>query len=65
MIHPLNQPTAKNMVPYDTGKVKIGLTYSPPIRYESSHDEDMLQEALLMPSKQPLWSRLLRLWRDA
>lgn len=33
--------------PYNTGKVKIGLTYEPPKRSDISTDESRLQNALL------------------
>lgn len=36
----------KQVVPYDTGKVKIGLLYTPP-RPQMSRDEEIIQAALL------------------
>lgn len=34
-------------VPYDTGKVKIGVRYQPPINYPTSRDMEALQRGLL------------------
>ena len=34
-------------VPYDTGKVKIGVRYQPPLSYPTSHDMEALQRGLL------------------
>jgi hypothetical protein len=50
--------TAKKMTPYNTGKVKIGLAYSVPIRYETSYEEDWLQAAILQ-TKRSIWQRIL------
>lgn len=36
-------------VPYDTGKVKIGLAYEPPKRRRMSRDEEELQRMLIGP----------------
>ena len=33
--------------PYNTGKVKIGSRYEPPIRREFSRDEELIQDSLL------------------
>ena len=33
--------------PYDTGKVKIGLTYEPPPRYDPDPDMERLQRSLI------------------
>lgn len=38
--------TPKRVVPYDTGKVKIGLRYEPP-KPPMSRDEEKIQAALL------------------
>lgn len=37
--------------PYDTGKVKIGLAYTKPNRYEPDRDMEMLQRGLIRPSR--------------
>ena len=38
----------KRTLPYNTGKVLIGLHYEPPLqKYENSADADLLQSALL------------------
>ena len=34
-------------VPYDTGKVKIGVRYQPPVNYPTSRDMEALQRGLL------------------
>jgi len=36
----------KGSVPYDTGKVKIGIYYEPKVNYYN-HDQDWVQKALL------------------
>ena len=41
-----NWETPKRVVPYDTGKVKIGLRYVPP-KPPMSRDEETIQAALL------------------
>lgn len=41
-----NRETHKQVVPYDTGKVKIGLRYEPP-KPPMSRDEEKIQAALL------------------
>ena len=38
--------TPKQVVPYDTGKVKIGLLYQPP-KPQMTRDEEVIQAALL------------------
>ena len=53
----------KKVVPYDTGKVKIGLLYTPPKDYPMSVDAERLQDALLNPRMvQPTWLEKI-LWR--
>lgn len=53
----------KKVVPYDTGKVKIGLLYTPPKDYPMSVDAERLQNALLNPRiVQPTWLEKI-LWR--
>lgn len=53
----------KKVVPYDTGKVKIGLLYTPPRDYPMSVDAERLQNALLNPRMvQPTWLEKI-LWR--
>lgn len=53
----------KKVVPYDTGKVKIGLLYTPPKDYPMSVDAERLQNALLNPRMvQPTWLEKI-LWR--
>lgn len=53
----------KKTVPFDTGKVKIGLLYTPPNNYVMSVDAEKLQDALLNPrSTRPTWLEKL-LWR--
>jgi hypothetical protein len=37
----------RKTAPYDTGKVKIGLAYQPPIKQDYSVHEERLQSALL------------------
>ena len=36
-----------NRIPYDTGKVKIGVRYQPPRNYPTSRDMEALQRGLL------------------
>lgn len=48
----------KRVVPYDTGKVKIGLLYVPPPP-PMSHDEEVIQAALL---GEPVRSRIPWKW---
>ena len=56
-------------IPYDTGKVKIGLLYQPPMRDYLTHDAELLQEALLahrypMAAKS-MWDHILDIfWRS-
>ena len=51
----------KKVVPYDTGKVKIGLLYTPPRDYPMSVDAERLQDALLNPQVNVSWlEKLLR-----
>jgi hypothetical protein len=45
----------KKVVPYDTGKVKIGLLYTPPRDYPMSLDAERLQNALLNPQVNISW----------
>ena len=53
----------KKVVPYDTGKVKIGLLYTPPNNSVMSVDAERLQDALLNPRMvQPTWLEKI-LWR--
>lgn len=51
-------------LPYNTGKVQIGLCYQRPVRWEPSRDAYNLQTALL-DSRQPApaQSELVRIWR--
>lgn len=49
-------------LPYDTGKVKIGLFYEPPRRNFMSRDAERLQRGLLRgtePKRQPMTRDLL------
>jgi len=56
----------KKVVPYDTGKVKIGLLYTPPRDYAVSADAEMLQDALLNPQVKPSWlEKLLAIGRSS
>jgi hypothetical protein len=56
----------KKVVPYDTGKVKIGLLYTPPRDYVMSADADRLQDALLNPQVNPSWlEKLLAVGRGS
>jgi hypothetical protein len=41
---------------YNTGKVKIGLTYEPPKDFYMTLDECRLQEALLSEKKFDVWT---------
>jgi hypothetical protein len=55
-------------IPYDTGKVKIGLLYQPPLRDYLTHDAEMLQEALLAHryplAAKSMWDHILDIfWR--
>lgn len=47
----------KNVTPYNTGKVKIGLLYRPENRYEADFDAVRVQDALLYRPL-PLWQRI-------
>ena len=38
-------------IPYDTGKVKIGMHYTPPVRYDSDPDMERLQRSLIRSPK--------------
>ena len=38
-------------IPYDTGKVKIGLHYMPPVRYDPDPDMERLQRSLIRSPK--------------
>jgi len=56
-------------IPYDTGKVKIGLLYQPPMRDYLTHDAELLQEALLAHryplAAKSLWDHILDVfWRS-
>lgn len=44
-------------VPYDTGKIKIGITYQPPTKKYYSSDQDWIQELLL--GIKPAWGTRL------
>jgi len=35
------------VIPYDTGKIKIGCRYDPPLRDQYNQDQDWIQEWLL------------------
>jgi len=44
--HTIRPTLTKGIVPYDTGKVKIGIYYEPKPNYYN-HDQDWVQKALL------------------
>ena len=44
------QPTKPPVIPYNTGKVKIGLYYEPPVPRSAGRDAYTLQTALLSRS---------------
>lgn len=55
-------------IPYDTGKVKIGLLYQPPMRDYLTPDAERLQEALLAhrypEAAKSFWDHILDVfWR--
>ena len=54
------QPTKPPVIPYNTGKVKIGLYYEPPAPRYEGQDAYTLQTALLSkaPGRGPWASRL-------
>jgi hypothetical protein len=47
LVSPFAQSTTRPAPPYDTGKVKIGLCYTPPPNWSASRDALTLQTALL------------------
>lgn len=48
--------------PYDTGKVKIGCNYTPPLRGQCNPDQDWVQEWLL--NIKPDWTKQLDNWME-
>ena len=48
--------TEKKIIPYDTGKVKIGCNYHRPVRAYYSAEERLIQRALLGRAT-PAWRR--------
>lgn len=58
--------SGSHSVPYDTGKVKIGLYYTPPSNWSASRDSLLLQSALLStPLNRPsLLDRLTTFFRS-
>jgi len=50
-VGPSDGPNHYPVPPYDTGKVKIGLYYTPPRRCPVSRDSLLLQSALLSTAK--------------
>ena len=65
-MQPTKPPVGRSVPPYDTGKVKIGLFYSPPQPWSPSRDAYNLQSALLSQSKGrgPIASRLFGFLRN-
>jgi hypothetical protein len=66
-----DSPTVRDPrpIPYDTGKVKIGLLYQPPRRDYLTHDAELLQEALLAHryplAAKSMWDHILDVfWRS-
>lgn len=54
LVGPFDGPSRHPVPPYDTGKVKIGLCYTPPSNWSASRDSLLLQSALLStPSNRP------------
>ncbi len=43
------------VVPYDTGKVKIGLLYQPKSNYIADYDASVIQGAILKRYKERTW----------
>lgn len=54
---------ANRVVPYDTGKVKIGAAYVPPVFRKMTYSEERLQQALLSPPKPSLVRQIQALLR--
>lgn len=50
------------VTPYDTGKIKIGCNYEPPLRGQYNSDQDWVQEWLL--NIKPDWTKQLDSWVD-
>lgn len=66
LVGPSDGPNHYPIPPYDTGKVKIGLYYTPPRRCYLSRDSLLLQSALLStPLNRPsLLDRLITFFRS-
>jgi len=66
LVGPFDGPSHHPVPPYDTGKVKIGLYYTPPRRCPVSRDALLLQSALLStPFNRPsLFDRLITFFRS-
>jgi hypothetical protein len=67
-MHIDNTVPGPRSIPYDTGKVKIGLLYQPPMRDILTPDAEMLQEALLADrypmAAKSMWDHILDIfWR--
>ncbi len=50
----------REMTPYDTGKVKIGIHYQPKQYIESDKDMLYLQEMLIRKAKKFSWRELIK-----
>jgi len=66
LVGPFDGPSHHPVPPYDTGKVKIGLCYTPPSNWSVSRDALLLQSALLStPKNRPSFTdRLITFFRS-
>jgi len=66
LVGPFDGPSHHPVPPYDTGKVKIGLYYTPPSNWSASRDSLLLQSALLStPLNRPsILDRLVTFFRS-
>lgn len=46
----------QKVLPYNTGKVQIGLLYEPPLDYRIDSDASIVQKAILEGNKESEWS---------
>lgn len=65
-VGPSDGPDYHHVPPYDTGKIKIGLYYTPPSNWSASRDSLTLQFALLSrPAVRPSFTdRLITFFRS-
>lgn len=66
LVGPPDSPDYRRVPPYDTGKVKIGLCYTPPANWSASRDSLTLQAAFLSRSavRPPFTSRIADFFRS-